>query len=108
MIIEKTGLLIRVRTVLTVFVMLIGLGNTLMAMKPADKNAAFTYGVAETTGGMHYEILADVTGIPEWQYDCNDAPTACLISSDQPITTTEVLKQNVTLKVRGQFVPAPL
>lgn len=79
---QKNGLLQRVRIVLTALVVLAGLGSTLMAMKPADKRAAFTYGVAETTGGMHYRVVKNLADIPTQSWTCDESTKPCLVGSD--------------------------
>lgn len=106
MITKKEGLLIRVRTVLTVMVVLAGLGSTLMAMKPAEKSADYKYGVSETAGGMHYLIEKNVTSDPESSWDCNNGRTACTVFSNTPAPVDSlILKSQASVIQLGDFVP---
>lgn len=105
MLIEKTGFLTRLRTVLTVFVMLIGLGSTLMAMKPADKNAAFTYGVAETVDHLNYRVIQNVTNPSSAPWLCTENPAqVCTVASDMVAPDNSLIpKSQATPIDEGEF-----
>jgi len=107
MITQKVGLLQRVRIVITAVVILAGLGSTFIAMKPADKSAAYTYGVAETSSGFHYQILRDVTNVPREYYDCDGMAPACTIASNEPLSTNDlILKTKAVVQEQGNFIYA--
>lgn len=101
MLVEKSNLLQRVRVVMIALVAIIGFGT--MAMKP-DVRAAHTYGVAETSNGLNWEIVADVTD-PSSNFRCRDvANSVCTITSDQTLNPGDVIpKTSATPKELGRF-----
>jgi len=104
MLIQTTNLLQRVRVITIALVAIIGFGT--MAMKPAAATFAHTYGVAETAGGLNWEIRADVTGLPPFGYNCDFAPhnPACLILSDSNYSAGQQIPINSeTVEGRGNF-----
>jgi hypothetical protein len=85
MINQKRGLLSRVRIVLTALVMLTGIGTTLMAMKPADKMAAYTYGVVQSAlTESEWTIVRNISDAEPDSYECSlTTPNrTCKIHSD--------------------------
>lgn len=90
---------------LTALVVLAGLGSTLMAMKPADKRAAFTYGVAETLGGNHYQVLRNVTGVPRNQYFCDESLQTCTVASNVSAPVNSLIPKDQAISIEsGDFI----
>jgi hypothetical protein len=107
MIIQKMSLLQRGRMVFTALVILAGLGSTLIAMKPAQKMAAYTYGVAETSGGTHYQVLRNVTNEPRENYDCLWGAPVCTVTTNQSVPTNGLILKTddkVDIVETGTFV----
>jgi len=104
MIIQKTGLLQRVRIVLTALVMVTGIGTTLMSMKAADD---FTYQVSETSGGQNWRVENDVTNRVENPYICDkSAPLMCTVNYGQQLQNGNLIPKNaVTGHETGLFIP---
>jgi hypothetical protein len=104
MLIQKLGFIQRIRIVLTALVILAGFGSTLLAMKPAEKKAAYTYGVAETSGGNHYQVIRNVTGVPPEGYNCDGSGQTCTIAFDQsPSAEGLILKTDAIALREGIF-----
>lgn len=103
--VQRTGLLQRVRTVLTALVVITGFGTSLMAMKPVEKAAAYTYGVSQTSTGMHYVVLKNVTGQPASSWECDASTKACTVNSDNlaPLGSS-IPKAQATVRSTGIFV----
>lgn len=101
MLVEKSNLLQRVRVVMIALVAIIGFGT--MAMKP-DVRAAHTYGVAETSGGLNWLIVADVTD-PSSDYSCREvANSVCTITSDNAFNTGDLVpKDPALIDSQGKF-----
>jgi hypothetical protein len=105
MLIQKLGFLQRSRVVFTALVLLTGLGSTLVAMKPEEEMAAYTYGVAETSSGNHYQVIRNITGEPAENYDCNSNTTACTVTSDEtPSPEGLIPKVGATVLQQGDFI----
>lgn len=105
MITQKVNLLQRVRVVMIALVAVIGFGT--MAMKP-DVRAAQTYGVAETTGGQDWRIVANVTGqAPGSDYDCNqDFSSTCTIRLDASLNNGDLVPKTTPVQSsQGRFEP---
>jgi hypothetical protein len=105
MITQKMSLLQRGRMVFTVLVILAGFGSTLLAMKPADKGVAYTYGVAETSGGNHYLVLRNITGESGENWVCDLSPNVCTVTSDEiPSPDGLISVANAQIQDEGDFV----
>lgn len=105
MLVEKSNLLQRVRVVMIALVAVIGFGT--MAMKP-DVRAAHTYGVAETSGGLNWRIVADVTGqTPDSDYDCNqNFNTTCTINLDASLDNGDLVSKTTPVNsTSGRYQP---
>jgi hypothetical protein len=105
MLVQKLSFLQRFRIIATAIVFIVGLGSILMSVKATDKRSAFTYGVSITSGGNHYRIIKDVTGLPPSEYDCDYNPsTACTVGSETPLQVdSEVPLNQVTIIQTGDF-----
>jgi hypothetical protein len=105
MLVQKLSFLQRFRIIATAIVFIVGLGSILMSVKATDKRSAFTYGVSITSGGNHYRIIKDVTGLPPSEYDCDYNPsTACTVGSEISLQIdTEVPLSQVTDIQPGEF-----
>jgi len=105
MLVQKKGLLNRVRIVLTALVMVTGIGTTLMAMKPATD---FTYQVAETANGTNWEVLLNVTDRVAYPYECRESESICTVSYDQSVSVGNYIAKNeITAQETGTFFLAP-
>lgn len=89
MIIQKTGFLVRIRTVLTALVVLAGLGTTLMSMKPAD---SYKYRVAETAGMQNWEVRELITD-PN-SYTCEGSTSICTVDYSQQLDEGALIPKN--------------
>jgi len=99
MLVQKKGLLNRVRIVLTALVMVTGIGTTLMAMKPAT---TYKYTVAETTGG-NWRVINNVTN---QSYICDPSTSVCTVSYEQNLDPDDLIPQDsVTEYDLGEFIP---
>lgn len=107
MIIQKSGFLQRVRTVLTALVVIAGVGTTLMAMKPADKLAAYTYGVADYSPTQWRIVRNVTTGDPD-SYACLINPdNTCVIRTNSVLSNNALINKNspsITSTQPGDFV----
>lgn len=77
-----------------------------MSMKPVDNRASRTYGVAETIGKLHYEIIREVDQDDPESYVCDAGITACLVSLPQPVSEHDLIPKsdpNVTIVATGAF-----
>jgi hypothetical protein len=105
MLIQKLSFLQRSRIVFTALVILAGLGSTMISMKPAEKMAAYTYGVAETSGGDHYHVLRNVTGEPRDNWICESGTSVCTVNSDEiPSPDGLISTANATVQEEGDFI----
>jgi hypothetical protein len=105
MLVQKLSFLQRFRIIATAIVFIGGLGSILMSVKATDKRSAFTYGASITSGGNHYQIIKDVTGLPPSEYDCDgSSPDACRVGSETPLQVdTKVPLNQVTIVQTGDF-----
>jgi len=105
MLVQKLSFLKRFRIIATAIVFIVGLGSILMSVKATDKRSAFTYGVSITSGGNHYRIIKDVTGLPPSEYSCDgSSPDACRVGSETPLQVdSEVPLNQVTIIQTGDF-----
>jgi hypothetical protein len=104
MVIQKLSFLQRSRIVFTALVILAGLGSTLIAMKPAQKMAAYTYGVAETSGGTHFQVIRNITGESGENWVCDLSPNVCTVTSDEiPSPDGLISVANAQIQSEGDF-----
>ncbi|SEB04966.1 hypothetical protein [Pedobacter hartonius] len=97
MLVQTTNLLQRVRVITIALVTIIGFGT--MAMKPAAAPHNFTYGVAETAGGLNWQIRSDATGqIKGLDYICEgEANRTCIIFSNATLNPGDLVPKDPAL-----------